>query len=185
MAINVTSNPALTLALGVASATIAFTTDATPAIQTTATSTKDGSSVTVGSNVGLAVGDFLAIEGAAFDGVSPYIAVVNGFNSGVPQVAFPSVRATVTGAVCNRMERIETRYKAKKLVLTNLTNGDTYTWQVGMALGSATKVSGGVTTTVASNTMSNRSNCVAIHPNILPASCSFTLQCDYRWYGAQ
>lgn len=183
MAITISSNPALTAALGVASATIAFTTDATPAIQTTGTSAKDGSSITLASGTGIIAGDMLAVETGAFDGVSPYISVVNGISGTNATVQFPSVRAAVSGAVINRMERIETRYRAKKLVLTNLTNGDTYTWQVGMALGSATKVAGGGgTTTVTTNTFANRSNCIGVHPNLLPASSSFTLQCDYGWY---
>lgn len=180
--INVTSNPALTAALGTVSATIAFTTDATPAVQTTATSAKDGTSITLGSGAGVAAGDFLAVETGAFGGVAPWLAAVKSLSGVTATVHFPSVRAAVSGAVCNRMERLETRFKAKKLVLTNLTNGDTYTWEVGMAPGSATKVSGGVTSTVANNTMSNRSDCVAIHPIILPVSSSFTLKCDYSWY---
>ena len=183
MAISINSNPALTAALGLASATVAFTTDATPAIQTTATSAANGNGLTLASATGIIAGDFLAVEGGAFDGVSPYISAVNGLTGNNANVVFPSVRQAVSGAVCNRMERIETRYKANKLVLTNLTNGDTYTWQVGMALGSATKVAGGGgTTTVPNNTFANRSNCVAIHPNILPASSSFTLQCFYSYY---
>lgn len=180
--ITVTSNPALTAALGTASATIAFTTDATPAVQTTATSAKDGTSITLGSAAGIIAGDFLAVESASFDGTASWMTIVSSISGNTATVAFPSVRTAASGNVCNRMERLETRYKSNKLVLTNLTNGDTYTWQVGMALGSATKVSGGVTTTVANNTMSNRSDCVAIHPNILPVSNSFTLKCDYSFY---
>lgn len=182
MAIIITNNPAITLAFGTASATIAFTTDATPAIQTTVTGAKDGSSITVASSAGIVAGDLLATEGAAFDAASPYISTVNSVSGTNVTVSFPSLRAAVSGAVCNRLERVETRFKAKKLVLTNLTNGDTYTWQVGMAIGSATKVSGGVTTTVNNNTMVNRSNCIGIHPNILPPSSSFTLSCDYGYY---
>lgn len=180
--ITVTNNPALTAALGTASATIAFITDGTPGIQTTATSAKDGTSITLGSATGIAGGDLLAVETGAFDGVAPWIASVKSISGATATVHFPSVRTAVSGAVCNRMERIETRFKAKKLVLTNTTSGDTYTWEVGMPLGSASKVSGGVTTTVNFNTMSNRSNCVAIHPNLLPANSSFTLKCDYSWY---
>lgn len=182
--ITITSNPALTAALGVASATVAFTTDGTPPIQTTATSAKDGNGLTLGSIAGIVPGDILAVEGGAFDGVSPYNSTVNGVPSVNVLVNFPSVRAAVSGAVCNRMERIETRFKAKKLVLTNLTNGDTHTWEVGMALGSATKVSGGSTTTVNNNAFANRSNCIGIHPNLLPINSSFTLKCDYNYYGA-
>lgn len=184
MAINISNNPALTAALGVASATIAFTTDATPAIQTTATSVANGNGLTVASTAGISPGDILAVEAGAFDGVSPYNSTVNGVPGVNLQVVFPSVRVAVSNAVTNRLERIETRFKAKKLVLTNLTNGDTHTWERGMALGSATKVSGGNTTTVANNAFANRSNCVGIHPNLLPINSSFTLQCDYAWYGA-
>ena len=181
MAITITLNPALTLTFGLSSATISFTTDATPAVQTTATSAANGSGLTVGSTTGIVPGDILAVETGAFDGVSPYNSTVNGVPGVNLSVTFPSVRSAVTAAVCNRMERIETRYKAKKLVLTNLTNGDTHTWQVGMTLGSATKVSGGNTTTVANNCFANRSNCIGIHPNLLPVSSSFTLLCEYDW----
>lgn len=180
--ITITNNPARAAALGIAAATVQFTTDATPAVQTTITSTLNGTNGTVASTSGMQKGDFLAIEGGGSGGTTPWVNVINGIAGAVLTLVFPSVRAAVTDAVVKRYERIETRYRADKLILTNLTNGDTHTWDNTMAENTATKVSGGNTTTLTTNAMLNRSNCVAIHPNLLPANSNFTLKCEYSYF---
>lgn len=181
--ISVTSNPALKLAFGAPSATVTFTTDGTPAIQATGTSAAGsnyfGSMSTV---AGFSVGDFISVEGAGLGGTAPWNTVVLTISAPNMNTILPSARVAVTNAVINRYERIETRYRAKKFTLTNLTNGDVHTWDLTLLDGQAIKNSGGTTTTLTSNGFLNRSNCVAIHPNLLPANSSFTLQCDYDYY---
>lgn len=180
--INVNNNPARNAALGLALATIEFTTDATPAIQTTITSTAAGTNGTVAVSDGLFKGDFISIEGGGLGGTSPWVNVIQGIATNVLTLVFPSVRAAVTAAVMNRYERIETRYRADRLTLTNLTNGDTFVWDNTMPENTATKTSGGNTTTLTTNAMLNRSNCVAIHPNLLPVNSSYTLACEYSYF---
>lgn len=181
--INVTSNPALKLAFGAASATIAFTTDSTPAIQATGTSAAGSNYFSNMSSVaGFSTGDFISVEGGGLGGTSPWNTVVLTVSAPNMNTILPSARAAVTNAVINRYERIETRYRAKKLTLTNLTNGDVFTWDTSLLDGQAFKNSGGVTTTLTSNGLLNRSNAIGIHPNLLPANSSFTLQCDYDYY---
>jgi hypothetical protein len=181
--LNITSNPALKLALGVAAVTIAFTTDGVPAIQTTVSASANGNSMTVPSTSGMATGDFLATETGNSAGTGPWVTTIIGVSSAtVLSLAQPAVRSTVTNAVLSRFERIETRYRAKKVTLTNLTNGDVHVWDTTLKDNQAYKTSGGTTTTVTAGIL-NRSNCIGIHPNLLPVNCSFTLQCEYDYHG--
>lgn len=180
--INITSNPAQKLAFGVASTTIAFTTDSTPAIQKSATGSANGTNFTVDSITGLVKGDFLATEGAGVGGTGPWVVVVQDASGTTVSAQFPALRTAVSAAVANRFERFETRYRAKKLTLTNLTNGDVYTWDTTLLDNQCYKTSGATPTTPITNGFLNRSNCVAIHPNLLPINCSFTLKCDYDYY---
>jgi hypothetical protein len=182
-------NPALKLALGVPSATLTFNTDGTPAIQTTLSTSANGTSLSVASALGMFQGGFLSIEGAGLNGTVPWVVIIGASSTGYSSAAqsigasFPSARTTVTNAVANMFERFETRYRAKKLTLTNQTTGDVFTWDTSLKDGQAYKTSAGTTTTLAFNGFLNRSNCVGIHPNLLPVNCSFTLQCDYDYHG--
>lgn len=180
--INITSNPAQKLAYGVASATVAFTTDSTPAIQTTTTAGAGQAYLTLASTAGMVAGDFIATENANSAGTGPCVTTILGNITATNiNVTAPATRIAVTNAVVNRFERIEARYKAKKVTLTNLTNGDVYVWDTTLPDNQAYKTSGGTTTTV-TNGILNRSNCVAIHPNLLPVSSSFSLKLDYDYY---
>jgi hypothetical protein len=181
--LNITSNPALKLALGVPSATIAFTTDSVPALQTTVSASANGNSMTVGSTSGMVNGDFLSAETGDSAGTGPWVTTIIGVSSAtVLSLAQPAVRTTVTNAVLSRFERIETRYRAKKVTLTNLTNGDVFVWDTTLKDNQAYKTSGGATTTI-TGAILNRSNCICLHPNLLPVNCSFTLKCDYDYHG--
>lgn len=181
-------NPALKLALGVPSATLTFNTDGTAPVQTTLSTSANGTSLSVASALGMFQGGFLSIEGAGLNGTVPWVVIIGssstGFSSAAQSIgsSFPSARTAVTNAIANMFERFETRYRAKKLVLTNVTNGDIHTWDPTLLDNQAYKISAGSTTTLASNGFLNRSNCIAIHPNLLPANSSFTLQCDYDYH---
>jgi hypothetical protein len=182
MIINLT-NPLQKLALGVASALATFSTDSTPPVQTTANVGAGNGYMTCATTAGILAGDILALEGANTGGNGPWVSVVLGSITATNiNVSVPGARTSVTGAVLNRLERIETRYRAKKVVLTNNTTGDVFMWDTTLRDNQAYKTSGGVTTTI-SNGISNRSNCIGIHPNLLPVNCSFTLQCDYDYHG--
>lgn len=181
-------NPALKLAFGVASATLTFSTDSTAAVQTTATGNANDTKFTVASGAGLYRGAFVSVEGGGPGGTVPFVNVVNGpadpiTSAGVQlDIPYPSLKAAVSGAVLNRYERFETRFKAKKVTLTNLTTGDIYVWDQTLLDDQATKNPGASQVALAYNAILNRSNCIAIHPNLLPPSCSFTLKCDYDYY---
>ena len=179
--INITNNPAQKLALGVASATIQFTTDATPAVQTTATIAGGQGYLAVASSTGIVAGDFLAAETGNSAGTGPWVSTVLGAITATNvNTSVPSSRVALTNGVITRFERIETRYRAKKLTLTNNLNSDAYVWDNTLNDNQALKTSGGTTTTI-SNGFLNRPNCVCIHPNLLPASASFTLVCEYDY----
>lgn len=181
--INITSNPAQKLALGVASAIIQFTTDATPAIQTTGTIAGGQGYLTVASSTGMVAGDFIAVETGNTAGTGPWVSTILGAITATNvNTSVPSSRVAVTNAVVNRFERIETRYRAKKVTLTNLTNGDVFVWDATLNDNQAYKTSGGTTTTISDGIL-NRSNCICLHPNIVPVSCNFSLQCDYDYHG--
>lgn len=181
--INITNNPALKLALGVASATILFATDATAAIQTTGTIAAGQGYLTVASSTGMLAGDFIAVETGNTAGTGPWVSTILGSITATNvNTSVPSSRVAVTNAVVNRFERIETRYRAKKITLTNLTNGDIYVWDTTMADNTAAKTSGGTTTTI-TDAILNRSNCICLHPSILPISSNFSMQCDYDYHG--
>lgn len=182
--INVTSNPALKLALLVSSALVAFTTDGTAAVSTTGNIGGGAGYMTLASTAGMAPGDFLSVEGANSAGTGPWYSTILGAQTATNvNVSVPAARIAVTGAVVNRFERIETRYRAKKATLTNNTTGDVFVWDQTLLDGQAYKTSGGTTTTLTSNGILNRSNCIAIHPNLLPPNCSFTLLCEYEYHG--
>lgn len=181
-------NPAQKLALSAASTTITFSTDATSAVQTTVTASANGTNMTVASASGMFQGGFLSIEGAGLNGTVPWVVIIGASSTGYSSASqsigssFPAARTSVTNAVANMMERFETRYRAKKLTLTNLTNGDVFTWDNTLLDNQAYKTSDGVTTTLAFNGIVNRPNCVAIHPNLLPVSSNFSLKCDYDYH---
>jgi hypothetical protein len=180
--INITSNPALKLALGVGSATVTFSSDATPPIQTTVSASANGNSMTVGSTTGMVNGDFLVTETGNNAGTGPWVTTILGVSSAtVLSLAQPAVRSTVSNAVLNRFERIETRFRATRVTLTNLTNGDVHVWDTTLKDNQAYKTSGGTTTTITDGIL-NRSNCIAIHPNLLPVSCNYSLKCDYDYH---
>jgi hypothetical protein len=134
-------------------------------------------------------GGFLSIEGAGLNGAVPWVVIIGSsstdFSSASQSIgaSFPSARTAVTNAVANMFERFETRYRAKKVTLTNLTNGDVFVWDQTLLDGQAYKTSSGTTTTLAYNGILNRSNCIGIHPNLLPANCSFSLKCEYDYHG--
>lgn len=176
-------NPAQKLAFGTASITVTFSTDSTQAIQTTATVGAGNGYMTLASSAGMLAGDFLALEGANTSGTGPWVSTILGAITATNvNTSVPAARTSVTSAVVNRFERIETRYRAKKVTLTILTNGDVYMWDTTLKDNQAYKTSGGTTTTLTGNGILNRSNCIGIHPNLLPTNCSFTLQCDYDFY---
>jgi hypothetical protein len=134
-------------------------------------------------------GGFLSIEGAGLNGTIPWVVIIGAsatnYSSASQSIGsgYPSARTTVTNAIANMFERFETRYRAKKLTLINVTTGDVSVWDPTL-LDNQAKVtpSGGSTTTV-TNGFLNRSNCVGVHPNLLPINCSFTLKCDYDYHG--
>lgn len=176
-------NPALKLALGVASATVTFSTDGTPAIQTTANVGAGNGYMTLASSTGMLAGDFLALETGNSAGTGPWVSTILGAITATNvNTSVPASRVAVTGAVVNRFERIETRYRAKKVTLTNLTNGDVFVWDTTLYDNQAYKTSGGTTTTISDGIL-NRSNCIGIHPNLLPANSNFSLKCDYDYHG--
>jgi hypothetical protein len=181
--LNITKNPALKLALGVPSAIVEFTTDGTPAIQTTGNVGGGAGYMTLAATTGMAAGDFLAVETGNSAGTGPWVSTIIGsVTASNVNVSPPGSRVAVTGAVVSRFERIETRYRAKKVVLTNVTNGDVHMWDTTLKDNQAYKASAGATTTISDGIL-NRSNCIGIHPNLLPVNCSFTLQCDYDYHG--
>jgi hypothetical protein len=180
--LNITKNPALKLALGVPSAIVEFTTDGTSPIQTTGNVGGGAGYMTLASTVGMAAGDFLAVETGNSAGTGPWVTtIIGGISATNVNVAVPASRVTVTGAVVTRFERIETRFRATKVTLTNVTNGDVHVWDTTLRDNQAYKTSGGTTTTIFDGIL-NRSNCIGIHPNLLPANCSFTLQCEYDYH---
>jgi hypothetical protein len=180
--LNITNNPALKLPLYAAFAVITFSTDSTPALQTTVSASANGNSLTLPSTTGIVAGDFVVTETGNSAGTGPWITTVIGVtNATVLGVAQPGVRSTVTNAVLNRFERIETRFRAKKVTLTNLTNGDVHVWDTTLLPNQAYRTSGGVTTTITDGIL-NLSNCICIHPNLLPVSSNFSLKCDYDYH---
>lgn len=182
-------NPAQKLALGAASATLTFNTDGTAPVQTTVTTTANGTSMTVASALGMFQGGFLSIEGAGLNGTIPWVVIIGASSTGYSSASqsigagYPSARTAVTNAVANMFERFETRYRAKKLTLTNLTNGDVYVWDQTLIDNQAKYTPSGGSTTTVTNGFLSRSNCIAVHPNLLPANCNFSLKCDYDYHG--
>ena len=177
-------NPALKLAFGTPSATISFSTNAAAPIQVLVTGGAGGTQFTVDSTANIAIGDFLSIEGASLSGTTPWVNCVINFPAALTvKPIFPSLRTAVNNAVAYRYERFETRYKASKVTLTNTTNGDVYVWDMTLADDQAKYTpSGGSMTTLTTRGILNRSNCIAIHPNLLPINSNFTLKCDYDYY---
>lgn len=181
MLINIV-NPLQKLAFGVASAIATFSTDSTGPIQGTVTAAVNDNKLVLSASVaGLTAGDFVSTEGANSAGTGPWVTAINGFNSSTSiAVASPAARTAVSGAVMTRMERIEARFRPSKITLTNLTNGDVFVWDKTLLDNQAYKTSGGATTTI-TNAILPRTNCVGLHPNILPASCNFSLKCEYAY----
>lgn len=180
--ITVTSNPAQKLALGVALATVLFSTDATPAVQTTGTIAAGQGYLVLASTAGMAAGDFLSAELGNTAGTGPWVSTILGAITGTNvNTSVPSSRVALSGSAIVRFERIETRYRAKKVTLTNLTNGDVFVWDTTLNDNQAYKTSGGTTSTI-TGAILNRSNCIGIHPNLLPASSSFSLVCEYDYH---
>jgi hypothetical protein len=189
MTTTITTSPAnllQKLPYGVAAATINFTTDGTAPLTVAVTASAGAANFTVPSNAAMIAGDFYSIEGGGVGGTVPWTANYNGKNNGSSTVCatnLPASVVAVTGATAYRYERFETRYRAKKVTLTNLTNGDVYVWDTTLLDDQAYKTSGGTTTTLANRGILNRSNCIGIHPNLLPASCNFSLKCEYDYRG--
>jgi len=178
----IASNPAQKLPFWTASATITFSTDSTPAVQTTGTISGGQGYIAVASTTGILAGDFIAVETGNTAGTGPWVSTVLGSITATNlNTSVPSSRVAVSNAVVNRFERIETRYRAKKVTLTNLTNGDVYVWDTTLNDNQAYKTSGGTTTTISDGIL-NRSNCIGIHPNLLPVSSNFSLKCDYDYH---
>jgi hypothetical protein len=123
MTITVTSNTALTAGLGQTSSQVLFTTDAAAAITTTVTGNANDNKVTAASTTGFVQGDIITIANGGLAGANPWVNQILTIAGSLFNTAFPSTRAAVTSQLATRWERIETRFKAKTILLTDLTNG--------------------------------------------------------------
>jgi hypothetical protein len=173
------------LPYGTASATLNFTTDGTAPFTVAVTASANAANFTVPSNAAMVAGDFYSIEGGGAGGTVPWTINYNGQNNGSATVCasnLPAAVTAVTSATAYRYERFEGRFRAKKVTLTNLTNGDVYAWDQTLLDDQAKYTpSGGSTTTLTSRGILCRSNCIGIHPNLLPINSSFSLKCDYDY----
>lgn len=168
-----------------ASDSITFSTDAVAFPSTTGNATAGGNTITgaVTSSFGYPSNplspNLLTIEGGGAGGTVRYL-VATISTSSIFACAVPNVLTTVTGAVIKRFEQFQLQYKPAKIVLTNLTTGDTYTQKQGMAPRTVIKeTAAGVRTVVTGNTMCVLGRILNIHGDILPLSSSFHIELTY------
>jgi hypothetical protein len=190
MTTTITTSPAnllQKLPYGTASATINFTTDGTAPLTVAVTASANAANFTVPSNAAMIAGDFYSIEGGGLGGTVPWTANYNGKNNGSSTVCatnLPASVVAVTGATAYRYERFEGRFRPTKITLSNQTNGDVYVWDQTLLDDQAKYTpSGGSTTTLVNRGILCRSNCIGIHPNLLPLNSSFSLKCEYNYRG--
>lgn len=166
--------------VGTTKAYASFSTDSVAGIATTFTSTANNNNGDAASVTGWATGDFFTLTNGGIGGATPWYQQVLGISSLRFNTNLPSSRAAVTAQPITRWERFETRFKPRRVLLTNLTTLDTYMWVKGMGTRTVIKTTAaGARSTLIGNTIWVSTNTTAIHPDILPVSNDYTVEFEY------